>query len=266
MAEPLPLVAYETLEDQLEALYRDGYAYLPNVLNTEAVAELREQMDIVEPRSESFDKNMQPEEHGYLNKHVNNTFNRHPLFLKFLDYPGVIEIAEGIHGDDCHSIGMTAWMTGPGRPDQKLHTDWLPISLPADVLADPRVRVPIFITTAHFYLDDLTEELGPTNFIPGSHLSGCSPNGATEWQGQTEKSIMCKAGDVVIFRSEVWHRGTANTSDKTRYLLQVHYAKRMVTQKFPPYLNRFQFDPEILKQANPRQLRLMGDHKKSSYD
>jgi ectoine hydroxylase-related dioxygenase (phytanoyl-CoA dioxygenase family) len=266
MAEPLPLVAYGTLEDQVEALYRDGYTYLPGLLNAKEIADLREQMDILEPRSESFDKNMQPEEHGFLNKHVNNAFNRHPLFLKFLDYTGVIEIAEGIHGEDCHSIGMTAWMTGPGRPDQKLHTDWLPISLPADVLADPRVRVPIFITTAHFYLDDLTEALGPTNFIPGSHLSGRSPNGDDQWQGQTEKSIMCQAGDVVIFRSEVWHRGTANTSGKTRYLLQVHYAKRMITQKFPPYLNRFKFDPQILAEATPRQMRLMGDHKKSNYD
>ncbi|MFT5369309.1 MAG: ectoine hydroxylase-related dioxygenase (phytanoyl-CoA dioxygenase family) [Candidatus Latescibacterota bacterium] len=266
MAEPLPLVAYDALEDQVEALYRDGYAYLPSVVNAEEMAALREQMDILEPRPESFDKSTQPPDHEFLNKHINNAFNRHPLFLKFLDYAGVIDIAEGIHGDDCHSIGMTAWMTGPGRPDQKLHTDWLPISLPADVLADPRVRVPIFITTAHFYLDDLTEALGPTNFIPGSHLSGCSPNGATEWQGQTEKSIMCKAGDVVIFRSEVWHRGTANTSDQTRYLLQVHYAKRMIAQKFPPYLNRFQFDSQILEQATPRQMRLMGDHKKSNYD
>lgn len=266
MAEALPLVVYETLEDQVEALYRDGYTYLPSVLDSQMVADLRLQMDLLDPRPESFDKNFQPEDQGYLNKSINNAFNRHPLFLKFLDYAGVIDIAERVHGADCHCMGMTAWMTGPGRPDQKLHTDWLPLSLPADVLADPRVRVPIFITTAHFYLDDLTEALGPTNFIPGSHLSGCSPNGATEWQGQTEKSILCKAGDVVIFRSEVWHRGTANTSDKTRYLLQVHYAQRMITQKYPPYLNRFQFDPHILNQATLRQLRLMGDHKKSNYD
>ena len=165
------------------------------------------------------------------------------IFCNFSTAPGVIELAEAIHGDDCHCIGMTSWITGPGRPDQNLHTDWLPLSLPADILEDSRVRIPIFITTAHFYLDDITEELGPTNFIPGSHLSGRSPNGDTSWKGQTEKSIMCNAGDVVIFRSEVWHRGTANTSDKTRYLLQVHYAKRMITQKYPPYLNRFQFDP-----------------------
>ena len=69
-----------------------------------------------------------------------------------------------------------------------------------------------------------------------------------------------------MFRSEVWHRGTANQSDQTRYLLQVHYANRMVTQKFPPYLNKFQFDDTILAQANPRQRRLLGDHAKGAYD
>ena len=79
-------------------------------------------------------------------------------------------------------------------------------------------------------------------------------------------SILCNAGDVVVFRSEVWHRGTANTSDKTRYLLQVHYAMRMITQKFPPYLNRFQFDDSILAQANPRQRRLLGEHRGGAYD
>jgi len=70
----------------------------------------------------------------------------------------------------------------------------------------------------------------------------------------------------VVFRSEVWHRGTANTSDETRYLLQVHYAMRMITQKFPPYLNRFQFDDSILAQATPRQRRLLGEHGGGAYD
>ena len=62
----------------------------------------------------------------------------------------------------------------------------------------------------------------------------------------------------MIFRSEVWHQGTANTSDRVRYLLQVHYAQRIITQKYPPYLNRFRFDPDILARATPRQLRLHG--------
>ena len=63
-----------------------------------------------------------------------------------------------------------------------------------------------------------------------------------------------------MFRSEVWHRGTANHSDRVRYLLQVHYAQRGIAQRFPPYLHRFTFDPDILAIASGRQRRLMGDH------
>jgi ectoine hydroxylase-related dioxygenase (phytanoyl-CoA dioxygenase family) len=222
-------------------------------------------MERLEPLQGSFDWLLSPEQDGRLDKAVNNAFNRDPIFFQYLDRPGVIEIAETVHGDDCHVLGMTAWVTGPGRPPQPLHSDWLPIPLPEDVLADPRVKVPIFITTAHYYLDDITEELGPTQFIPGSHLSGRRPNGDTEWHGIEPQSILCNAGDVVIFRSEVWHRGTANTSDRVRYLLQVHYSKMMITQKYPPYLGRFTFDPELLAGATPRQLRLLGDHKSGAY-
>lgn len=266
MADSLPLVAHAKLTDRVQAMERDGYAYFPALLEEEEVARLRAAMGLLQPLEASFDRDQTVESGGFINKSVNNAFNRDPLFLQYLDKPGVIELAEAVHGEDCHVIGMTAWMTGPGRPDQNLHTDWQPLTLPKEVMADPRVKVPIFITTAHFYLDDIDQELGPTNFVPGSHLSGRTPQGDVTWQGGGEQSILCRAGDVVLFRCEVWHRGTANRSKRTRYLLQVHYAKRMITQKFPPYLNRFQFDPEFLDRATPRQLRLLGDHGASNYD
>ena len=266
MAEALPLAPYPDLESRVEAMEHDGYVYFPSILNAEEVAELRATMDKLPSIKDSFDRDQTPENGGFINRHINNAFNRDILFLECIDKPGVIELVEAIHGDDCHVIGSTAWTTGPGRPDQGLHIDWLPISLPEDIRADPRVKVPIFITTAHFYLNDMYEELGPTNFVPGSHLSGRRPGEDKEWKGQKERSIFCNAGDIVIFRSEVWHRGTANTSNENRYLLQVHYANRMITQKFPPYLNKFQFDEKILDQATPRQRRLLGDHRPSNYD
>jgi ectoine hydroxylase-related dioxygenase (phytanoyl-CoA dioxygenase family) len=267
MAKALPLVIYEDLDSQVEALERDGYIYFPGVLDAGEVAELRATMERLDTIPECFDRHQTPENGGkFLNKIINNSFNRDPLYLEFLDKSPIIDVAEATHGKDCHCIGMQSWLTGPGRPDQGLHTDWLPISLPQDLRADPRVKVPIFITTAHYYLNDMYEELGPTKFVPGSHYSGRSPNGDTEWQGRGEESILCNAGDVVLFRSEVWHRGSANASDETRYLLQVHYATRMITQKYPPYLNRFQFDEAILAQANPRQRRLLGEHRPSNYD
>ena len=266
MAEALELKPQPDLASRVKGIEEDGYAYFPGVLDPDQVAELKEVMNRLTPIEESFNQHTTPDNGGFLNKHINNVFNRDPVFLQYLDGDSVIDLAEAVHGEDCHVIGMTAWVTGPGRPDQQLHCDWLPVELPEDVLADPRVKMPVFITTAHYYLNDLYEELGPTKFIPGSHLSGRLPKGDTEWNGRTEKSVLCKAGDVVMFRCEVWHRGTANVSGEVRYLLQVHYAKRMITQKFPPYLNKFQFKPDILAKCSRRQLRLLGDHTSSNYD
>ncbi len=163
-------------------------------------------------------------------------------------------------------IGMTAWITGPGRKDQQLHCDWLPFPFPEDVIKYAIVNVPLLVTTVHYYLDDLFEDLGPIKFVPASHLAGRLPNGDTDWNGQGEQSVLCNAGDVLVFRSDVWHRGTANKSNQNRYLLQVHYANRMIAQKFPPYLNKFQFNQSILEQASLRQRRLLGDHPNAAYD
>ena len=261
MADALRLVPQRDLGSRVQAMHRDGYVYFPSVINPAEVAELRSAMNRLDEIPEYMDR-----VHESWSRHFNNAFNRDEVFVRYLDKPGIIELAEEIHGEECHVIGMTAWITGPGRPEQKLHVDYLPISLPEDILDDPRVNVPIFISTAHYYLDDMYEELGPTKFVPGSHLSGRGPNGDAEWKGLGEQSILCKAGDVVMFRSEVWHRGSANTSNQDRYLLQVHYAQRMITQKFPPYLNKFQFDEAILARLTPRQRRLLGEHRSSNYD
>ena len=134
MAKALSLVAYNDLESRVAALERDGYVYFPNVLDAAEIAELRATMDRLEAIPECLDRHQTPQNgDGFLNKIINNSFNRDPLYLQFLDKSPIIEVAEAMHGEDCHCIGMQSWLTGPGRPDQGLHTDWLPISLPADM-------------------------------------------------------------------------------------------------------------------------------------
>ena len=256
---PVPaaeLVAYETHEERVQAMERDGFVYFPGVLDAAAIEQLRACSDrirtiMVEGREGIGAKG---------ERNIQNAFNRDPLYLAFLDKPGVIELVEGVLGTDCHIIQMTQWNTG-NRTEQNMHTDWKPIHLPAEVAADPRVHIPALIATAHFYLDDIYEALGPTRVIPGSHRAGDSPAPQSRaWNGVPEQSILCKAGDVVVFRSDLWHCGGANCTDQVRYLLQVHYANRWIAQRFIPFMD-FRFDADILARATPRQRRLLGEHR-----
>ena len=264
MYDALPMVAYPDLQGQVDSLQNSSYVYLPGVLDSQEVAEIRSRMDLLDAVPESNDYWGDPGDRDGIGEgsiHVKNAFNRDKALFQLLDRPRVIDLEEAVLGDDCHIIGMSAWKSGPGRRDQNLHSDFAPIRLPEDVAIDPRVKIPIFAATAHYYLNDITEELGPTRMIPGSHRAGRPPEeGETRWNGVEQGSVMVNAGDVVIFRSEIWHRGSANTSGETQYLVQVHYSSRWIAQRMPPYLNRLQFDKDLLAQATPRQLRLLGDH------
>ncbi len=255
----LELVYYEDRRDRAAAMGRDGFVYFPAAISRDQVRQLRACSDRLIPIPEARDSSGP---NGI--KNIQNAFNRDPLYLEYLDKPGAIELVEDTLGEDCHIIQMTQWNTGR-RPDQDMHADWKPISLPDDVGLDPRVEIPPLIMTAHFYLNDMREELGPTRAIPGSHRAGQPPaRDATEWNGAAEQSILCAAGDAVVFRSDLWHRGGANHTEETRYLLQVHYANRWIAQRFTPLMH-FHFNSDILARATPRQRRLLGDHRTGPY-
>lgn len=246
------------LEDQLQALRDDGFVHLRAVLDAAQIARLRGAIDQLRPIHWDYQ--------GLL-EHYKCVFNRDPLWLPFLDLPGLIELAEAALGEDCHIIGQTAWRSHPGYPGMALHLDHLPLSLPDWVWAKADFHLPTQIFTAQMYLTDVDQRTGPTWVVPGSHRAGRAPaDGETTWQGQGGRAVLCSAGDVLVFRSELWHAGGANTSPASvRDMLQVHYARRMVAQKFSPYLD-WRFNPRVLAAASARQRRLLGEHAEAEYD
>lgn len=248
-----------TIRQQLAALHQQGFVLLPAVLDPAGIAALREAIDGLEPIHWDYQ--------GLVDDHYKCVFNRSPFWLRFLDLPGVIELAEAALGTDCHIIGQTAWRSRPGFIGGELHADYLAMELPESLLADPAFELPMQICTAHLYLDDIDADLCPTLVIPGSHRAGHKPQpGETQWHGRAAEPVLCKAGDVLLFRSDLWHAGSRNRSaERSRYLLQIHYGRRMVAQKFSPYL-RFRFNPEVLAAATPRQRRLLGEHEAAEYD
>lgn len=256
-----PPFALDDVAGMTEAMHTDGFALIRDVLAPDEVRTLRDAIDRLQPFG--FDALGATD-------HFKCVFNRDRLFLSYIDHPGVIDLAEATMGPECHIIGETAWRSHPGHNGWHPHTDRVFVEMPEDMALDPRFRLPIFVCTAHYYLNDMTLDLAPTWVIPGSHRSGKKLNWGSEtnptWQGRELEPVLCKAGDVLFFRSEIWHTGSRNTTvDTTRYLLQVHYSQRTIAQQFSPYM-AFQFNPEILAVANPRQRRLLGDHKQAAYD
>jgi hypothetical protein len=242
-----------------EAIHEDGFALIPGVLNPDEIEAACRKIDKLEPFG--FDSRGATD-------HYKCVFNRDPFWLPFIDKPGIIDLAEATMGDQCHIIGQTAWRSHPGHNGWSPHTDRVFFELPEDVAQ--RVRIPIYLCTAHYYLTDITEDLCPTYVIPGSHKSGRSLDWGKEpepkWEGRGLEPVLCKAGDVLFFRSDVWHSGSLNrTQDQIRYLLQVHYSHRYIAQQFSPYIT-WPFNPEIIAAANPRQLRLLGNHRQGAYD
>lgn len=246
----------------IKAMDEDGFVLVPGALTPEEVAATRAHMDLLTPIG--FD-NAGPEHKTH---HFKNVFNRDPFFLPLIDRPGLIDVVEGCLGDQCHIIGQSAWRSYPGHQGGGgPHIDQIFCPLPEDVLQRPDVKLPIIFATLHYYLSDITLELCPTHIIAGSHKSGRGPKpGEQEWNGKPLVPVLCKAGDAMFFRSEVWHSGGFNaTQDQVRYMLQVHYSIRNGAQHFSPFMS-WQFNPATLAVATPRQRRLLGDHPRMAYD
>jgi hypothetical protein len=253
----LPTYGIGETARMLEALHADGFVLIPAVLTAPEIETARRETDRLKPLHWDFTGDTD---------HYKNVFNRSPFWLSFLDRDGVIDLAEAALGSECHIIGMTAWRSHPGHCGVGLHLDYLPMTWPESGVPDG-IRVPMFLCTAHFYLSPQPEELCPTWVVPDSHRAGRRPGrGEIHWKGRLPQPVLCAAGDVLFFRSDLWHSGSDNrTPDQTRYLLQVHYGRREMAQHFAPYLE-WRFNPDMVAASTPRQRRLLGDHRQGAYD
>lgn len=99
----------------------------------------------------------------------------------------------------------------PGSDGQELHKD-----------SFTRRRHRTRRVLAFYYPQDTTEEMGPTSIVPGSHYYNTL---AGAMERSKEKLLTVKAGTVAIANYDIWHRGTANTSDSHRYMMKFLFAR-----------------------------------------
>jgi hypothetical protein len=79
--------------------------------------------------------------------------------------------------------------------------------------------------------------------------------------------LTADAGDVCLFVSDVWHRGTPSDGGHGRLFLQVHYGRRDIAQRLRTTAEVNHLSPEARERAvTPRQRTLVGLHDAYFYD
>jgi len=244
----------------IEEFNRQGFTVVRGALSGEQADRLRD--GVLEAFAEPED--------GYGSHVRTKMFERGADFVRLLEQPPVVDIAEALLGNNCHMFAMNALLTRQGQGIDTWHVDEeLFFPLPPGIELDPRIVMPTFLVTCIYYLVDVAENMGPTQLIPGSHRSGQEPDPAEQppvFGDAQPVSIIAKKGDCLIFTGQTWHRGARNESENPRVCQQVMYGRRWVSQRFYPFVNyRMPESTIAAAEGNPRLMRLLGFHPRGPY-
>lgn len=144
---------------------------------------------------------------------------------------------------------------GPGEPAQVIHRDannWWEF-VKATWPDSPEITV-----SAMIGLDDVTEELGATRVVPGTHRSKT----LDRWvEGMESVPAELGPGDALIYGGYVQHGGGHNqTADQWRQAMHLSFVAGWLT---PEEACAIDYTTEELQQYSPRVQRLLGHR---SYD
>lgn len=206
--------------------------------------------------------------------------NRSAAAQRAVALPAVLDAIEPLLGEDCHVIANTVWRDPPDFAGGPWHCDAGPhVPRPPGVAWPADIPYPVFAVGAHLYLTPCRVGDGPTAVVPGSHRSGSLPprppagaddDWAPTFEGNGPLMLEADAGDVVLFVSDVWHRGTpARPGGRGRFFLQAHYGRRDIAQRLVPTASSHQLSDAAVaraRAAGERHERLVGLHPRHFYD
>lgn len=190
----------------IDALHRDGYLILHDMLTPEETAAIRGELERLHQSTPLGRTDFE----GFHSKRVYNLIAKTRLVDALCTHPRVIAIAEGYLADQIQITAASALTILPEETEQGLHRDDNPYPL-------PRPRPPLILGTL-WAIDPFTRENGATLLVPGSHkaLGDDIPE---------EEPIQAEmpAGSVLLYDGGIWHGGGANRSDSQRAAINLSY-------------------------------------------
>lgn len=264
--------------DGSTALERDGHFLLRGEYSEREIGELRDEiLEVYRVFPPDGRAGRTSPENAEMFRY--EMFNRSALCQRAIARPNVLAILEPLLGSDCHVIACTAWRNPTGTAHaprgQEWHVDGGPHVPREPGSAWPEsIPYPIFVIATHVFLQDLRIEDGPTAFVSRSHTSGHLPPADTKWElemeyrGRRSEVRLARAGDVLFFVSDVWHRRLPpGSASRGRFFLQTNYGRREIAQRVRPTDEVHHVRPEALERArSERERTLIGLHPQVYYD
>ena len=179
------------------AMARNGYVVVPEAITGERL-ELFRRLAGLTPLTQEADYPGSDKDVGYV---------MDELIVVLQSDPPVRPLLQRLLSEP---VFLVAWQRVglPGSKGAPWHQDW------------EREFWPPAINLA-LYLDDVTTENGPTLVVPGTHTL---PHPVFDDRVQPdEQKVVGPAGTVALFYPTVWHRGSANRTERPRRALFCYY-------------------------------------------
>ena len=198
-----------------------GCTSLGKLLTDEQVDFFRD--DLLEQKAKHIEK------HGIekLNKYGELEMLRscgrfHENYLKLIESPWLNEFINATLNEKAILHGYHGILTNDDSNGQRS----LPLRFHRDApwFKDTRTCVLILMP-----LIDFTEEVGPTEYVPGTHLFQNMPS--QELLEKHAKKMLVPAGTVFAMDGTLWHRAGKNRSGKIRPMLQMNITLAFLKQQ-----------------------------------
>ena len=223
--------------DEKAFFLEHGYLHARGVLSPEHLEKTRAEFDRV------WDAEGPPCSQHKLLKH------RH--FIELIEHPPILDRHAAIFGRQTQLLQYDFLRQGPFKPGTEIkpgmerswHRDFTQAG-----------DYPLSINTI-LYLDEMTEERGPTRVVPGSHRGmGWPPKEKRLEPLPGEVAVHAQPGDAVFINSAIWHSGGLNKTDGLRRGIYLYYGYWWLKR----YESHIALPWQAFENASEVRLRLLG--------
>lgn len=204
-------------EEQWRSFMDEGILVLPDALAPEEVAHYRAAIDTCATRAPAFDPARTWK--------ISDAIREHPAFRGLIAHPRHIGYPYDLYGDQTRLVQCDVFM----RPRQGWVNHWHvdgPRALPFSMFSP---EVPLKLRVGYWLTDVEAPNMGNFVYLPGSHRA--KPEFALYGNGHVdgEKTLLCRAGTITLAHPGLWHRVSANETDRVRINMFLSYTPSWVT-------------------------------------